>query len=38
MPPYTLKVLSDAELADIYAFLRSIPPPRGEKDIPSLNQ
>ena len=38
MPPYTLKVLSDAQLADIYAFLRSIPPPRGEKDIPSLNQ
>ena len=27
MPPYTAKVASDAELADIYAFLRSLPPP-----------
>jgi len=27
MPPYTTKVLSDGELADIYAFLQSIPPP-----------
>jgi mono/diheme cytochrome c family protein len=27
MPPYTAKVLSDAELADIYAFLQSLPPP-----------
>jgi len=27
MPPYTMKVLSDAELADIYAFLQSLSPP-----------
>ena len=27
MPPYTAKVLSDAELADIYAFLQSAPAP-----------
>ena len=27
MPPYTAKVVSDQELADIYAFLLSIPPP-----------
>src|SRR5262245_49619762 len=27
MPPYTAKVASDTELADIYAFLRSLPPP-----------
>jgi ubiquinol-cytochrome c reductase cytochrome c subunit len=26
MPPYTQRVLSDQELADIYAFLQSIPP------------
>jgi len=26
MPPYTEKVLSDTELADIYAFLRARPP------------
>jgi mono/diheme cytochrome c family protein len=25
MPPYTTKVLSDTELADIYAFLMSVP-------------
>jgi mono/diheme cytochrome c family protein len=27
MPPYTRKVASDADLADIYAFLLTIPPP-----------
>jgi ubiquinol-cytochrome c reductase cytochrome c subunit len=27
MPPFTAKVVSDAELADIYAFLRSLPQP-----------
>ena len=26
MPPYTMVVLSDAELADIYAYLLAIPP------------
>jgi hypothetical protein len=25
MPPYTTKVLSDTDLADIYAFLQSVP-------------
>ena len=29
MPPYTVKVLPDAELADIYAFLQSVPVPTG---------
>lgn len=28
MPPYTVKVLSDAELADIYAFVAARPRPR----------
>jgi mono/diheme cytochrome c family protein len=37
MPPYTEKVVSDAELADIHAFLRSIPQPRPSRDIPLLN-
>lgn len=27
MPPYTAKVISDAEIADIYAFLNTIPDP-----------
>lgn len=37
MPPYTSKVLSDAELGDIYAFLKSIPQPPPAKSIPLLN-
>ena len=38
MPPYTIKAVSDQDLADIYAFLKSIPLPRKGKDIPLLNQ
>ena len=38
MPPYTAKVVKDAELADIYAFLQSLPDPAPVKDIPLLNQ
>jgi mono/diheme cytochrome c family protein len=37
MPPYTAKVLSDAEIDDIYAFLKTIAAPRPVKDIPQLN-
>ena len=37
MPPYTAKVVSDQELADIYAFLQSLPPPAAVKSIPQLN-
>lgn len=37
MPPYTQKVVSDAELADIYAFLQSLPQPTDPKNIPLLN-
>jgi ubiquinol-cytochrome c reductase cytochrome c subunit len=36
MPPFTAKVLSDAELADIYAFLRSLPPAPDADTIPLL--
>ena len=35
MPPYTAKVVSDKDLADIYAFLQSVPQPA--KNIPLLN-
>ena len=28
MPPYTAKVLSDAQIDDVYAFLKTIPAPR----------
>lgn len=38
MPPYTKKVASDADLADIRAFLAGLPPPPRLKDIPLLNQ
>jgi mono/diheme cytochrome c family protein len=37
MPPYMRKVLSDAEVADMYAFLKSIPQPPPAKSIPLLN-
>lgn len=36
MPPYTDKVVTDQELADIYAFLKARPEP--PKDIPLLDE
>ena len=36
MPPYSEKILSDADLADIYAYLQSIPKPADVRDIPLL--
>ncbi len=36
MPPYTESVLSDQDLADIYAFLESRPRPPAVADIPLL--
>jgi len=38
MPAYTAKVLSDHDLADIYAYLKSFPAAKAAKDIPLLNQ
>src|SRR5690242_4068690 len=38
MPPYVSKVMSDAELADIRAYLASIPEPPPVKSIALLNQ
>ena len=38
MPPYTEKVLSNQELADLFAYLRSIPPAPDFKTIPLLNE
>ena len=37
MPPYTETVLSNQELADIYAYMQSIPPAPDFKTIPMLN-
>jgi mono/diheme cytochrome c family protein len=36
MPPYTAKVVSDFELADIFAFLKSLPAPSKVDSIPLL--
>jgi ubiquinol-cytochrome c reductase cytochrome c subunit len=36
MPPYTAKVMSEAELADVYAFLQSRPRPPAVNSIPLL--
>jgi len=36
MPPYTAKVATDAQLADIYAYLQSVPPPKDPDTIPLL--
>ena len=36
MPPYTAKVVTDADLADIYAFLQSLPQPPDADTIPLL--
>jgi len=38
MPPYTLKVVSDTQLADIYAFLRTVPQPPPVETIPLLKE
>lgn len=38
MPPYQKAILSDADLASIYAYLRSIPKGPDYKSLPLLNQ
>jgi hypothetical protein len=36
MPPFTVKVMSDQELADVYAFLQARPRPPAVESIPLL--
>src|ERR1043166_7878029 len=38
MPPYTATLLSDNDLADIYAYLQSIPQPPALASVPLLKQ
>jgi mono/diheme cytochrome c family protein len=38
MPPYESQVLSDADAADIYAYVRSIPASKSASAIPLLNR
>ena len=37
MPPYQKVILSDEDLADIYAYLQSMPNPPDPKNISLLN-
>jgi mono/diheme cytochrome c family protein len=37
MPTFAAKVISDADLTDMWAYLRSIPDPPAVKDVPLLN-
>ena len=38
MPPYSSKAVPEQDVADIYAYLKSIPMPPKGKDIPLLNK
>lgn len=38
MPAYTERILSNEQLTDIYAYLRSLPAAKPAKDIPLLDQ
>src|SRR5438309_7472573 len=38
MPAFTEKILSDREVTDIYAYLKSLPAAKAPKDIPLLEQ
>ena len=37
MPPYPDTILSDKDLTDMFAYLRSLPGPRAAKDVPIIN-
>ncbi|MEQ1945622.1 MAG: cytochrome c [Bryobacteraceae bacterium] len=38
MPPYRAKVMSDQDLADVYAFIKTFPEPPALKSVPILNE
>ena len=38
MPAFTEKMLTDQQLTDIYAYLKSLPTAKAAKDIPLLDQ
>ena len=38
MPPFRAKVMSEQEIADVYAYVQSVPPPVPLANIPILNQ
>src|SRR5437588_8835209 len=38
MPSYSAKAMPDAELTNVYAYVKTLPPSPAAKDIPALNQ
>ena len=38
MPPYSPKVITDAQLTDVWAYLKTLPDSPAAKDIPLLQQ
>jgi len=38
MPPYTDKVLTEAQVEDLFAYVKSLPPSPVAKDIPLLSR
>jgi ubiquinol-cytochrome c reductase cytochrome c subunit len=38
MPPYPVAILPDGDLADIHAYLQSVPKPKDYRNIPQLSQ
>ena len=38
MPSFSAKVLSDAQLGDVWAYVRTLPTSPAAKDIPALNE
>jgi mono/diheme cytochrome c family protein len=38
MPPYTAKVVSDQQAADIFAYLQSLPKPPAVENVPLLKE
>ena len=38
MPPYVEAVLSERDVADIFAYIQALPPPPDAKSIPILNK
>jgi ubiquinol-cytochrome c reductase cytochrome c subunit len=37
MPPYSAKIMSDQELLDVYAYIKSFPEPPALSSVPILN-
>jgi mono/diheme cytochrome c family protein len=38
MPPYRAKIMTDQELADVFAYIQTFPAPQPAKNIPLLNE